>query len=356
MEFLLDYANNIYMYGNELFKKFCKERNIKKSTVEGYNVVLNHYADFHGENINALFKEAYDDEKNKIPLKDRRIKNRLLDFRNHIISILSSSTAKTYFTKVKTFYMHFGIEIPYLPTVQYDRDYETSYFDLPTKKHIHDALEIVSVDLKAVILFMSSSGTAKAETLSLSVGDFIHATVEYHDGGHIKDVLDQLEMRSDVVPTFYLKRIKTGKYYYTFCSPEATDMIVKYLKIRGNLKTDDRLFDFSDAALLNRFKEINDSMGWGCKGRYRFFRTHALRKFHASNIGLNAEYIDALQGRSKNRVHETYIKINPDKLKEVYKSAMHNVMIGETKHGHVEKQEFNIIINVFLSGKEYNIQ
>ena len=96
MEFLLDYANNIYMYGNELFKKFCKERNIKKSTVEGYNVVLNHYADFHGENINALFKEAYDDEKNKIPLKDRRIKNRLLDFRNHIISILSSSTAKTY--------------------------------------------------------------------------------------------------------------------------------------------------------------------------------------------------------------------------------------------------------------------
>ena len=46
----------------------------------------------------------------------------------------------------------------------------------------------------------------------------------------------------------------------------------------------------------------------------------------------------------------------PDKLKEVYKSAMHNVMIGETKHGHVEKQEFNIIINVFLSGKEYNIQ
>ena len=65
------------MYGNELFKKFCKERNIKKSTVEGYNVVLNHYVDFHGENINALFKEAYDDEKNKIPLKDRRIKNRL---------------------------------------------------------------------------------------------------------------------------------------------------------------------------------------------------------------------------------------------------------------------------------------
>ena len=35
---------------------------------------------------------------------------------------------------------------------------------------------------------------------------------------------------------------------------------------------------------------------------------------------------------------------------------MKNVMIYESKHiKEVEKQEFNIIINVFLSGKEYNI-
>ena len=354
MEFLLDYANNIYMYGNELFKKFCKERNIKKSTIEGYNVVLNHYVDFHGENINALFKEAYDDEKNKIPLKDRRIKNRLLDFRNHIISILSSSTAKTYFTKVKTFYMHFGIEIPYLPSVQYSNDYETSYFDLPTRKHIREALNMVGIDLKAVILFMSSSGTAKAETLSLTIGDFIDATVEYHNGRSVDKVLDELEGRDDVVPTFYLRRIKTDKYYYTFCSPEATQMIVKSLKMRKNLKNSDRLFDFSDETLMNRFKKINDAMNWGRKGNYRFFRSHTLRKFHASNIGLSAEYVDALQGRNKNPVHRTYIKTNPEKLKSIYKSVMGNVMIYE-KDENIVKQEFNIIINVFLAGQEYNI-
>lgn len=343
------------MYDNYLFKKFCKDRNIKKSTVEGYNVALNQYVNFQGESIDCLIREAHDDEKNKIPLKDRRIKNRLLDFRNHLMDNLSSSTSKTYFTKVKTFYMHFGVEIPYLPTVQYDKDYETNYFDLPTKKHIARALSIVSVDLKAVILFISSSGTAKAETLSLSVDDFIQATQDFHDGGSIKEILDTLENREDVVPTFYLRRVKTDKYYYTFCSPEASKMIVKYLKTRKDLKLEDQLFDFSDAALLNRFKQINDDLGWGRKGKYRFFRTHALRKFHASNIGLNAEYVDALQGRSKNSVHETYIKVNPDKLKEIYKSAMHNVMINENKPSNVEKQEFNIIINIFLSGKEYNI-
>ena len=345
------------MYSNDFFKQFCKERNIKKSTVDGYNIALNQYVDFQGESIEYLIKEAYSDGKNKIPLKDRKLKQRLLNFRDFLINgDLSPTTAKTYFSKVKTFYMHLEIEIPYLPTIQYERDYETSYFDLPTRKHIREALEIVSVDLKAVILFMSSSGTAKAETLSLSVGDFIHATMEYHDGRHIKDVLNQLENRGNVVPTFYLKRIKTDKYYYTFCSPEASRMIVKYLKTRKNLKREDKLFDFSDATLMSRFKQVNDSMGWGRKGKYRFFRTHTLRKFHASNIGLNAEYIDALQGRSKNQVHEAYIKTNPDKLKEIYKSAMHNVIIGENKHDHIEKQEFNIIINVFLSGKEYNIQ
>ena len=102
---------------------------------------------------------------------------------------------------------------------------------------------------------------------------------------------------------------------------------------------------------------INDNMNWGFKGRYRFFRSHTLRKFHASNIGLSAEYIDSLQGRSKNVVHETYIKTNPKKLKEIYKSVMKNVLIYDKKEIHKEtpKQEFNIIINVFLSGKEYNV-
>ena len=69
-------------------------------------------------------------------------------------------------------------------------------------------------------------------------------------------------------------------------------------------------------------------MNWGFKGKYRFFRSHTLRKFHASNIGLSSEYIDILQGRSKNKVHDTYIKTNPQKLKEIYISVMENVMIN----------------------------
>lgn len=347
------------MYTNKLLKKFCKERNIKNSTKKAYESALNKYSSFNNESIDKLIQEALTDEKNKIPLKERKIKNRLLNFRNYLLNNdMTTNTVKTYFSRIKTFYSHFEIEIPYLPQVKYGKSYQTNYLDLPTKKDIKNALEITSDDMKAIILFMSSSGTAKAETLSLTILDFINSTSTYHNGGSIDEVLKCLEKKDNIVPTFYLRRIKTDKFYYTFCSPEASKAIIKYLKSRKNLKRNDKLFDFSNSALLRRFKTINDQMNWGFKGKYRFFRTHTLRKFHASNIGLSAEYIDSLQGRGKNQVHEAYIKTNPKKLKEIYENAMKNVIIDpktDDKPKIIEKQEFNIIINVFLSGKEYNI-
>ena len=329
------------MFNNRLFQKFCRDRNVKESTKQGYESALKNYMEYHQETLTTLIDEAIAEENQGIPLKNRKLKKRLLNYRNYLLKSKSSpNTVRTYFTKVKTFYKHFEIELPVLPDAKYNKLYETNYLDL---------------DLRAVILFMSSSGTAKAETLSLKVEQFITGTQDYHDGGDIEVILNTLEHKRNVVPTFYLKRIKTDKYYYTFCSPEASREIVKYLKTRPGVKLSDPLFDFSASTLLARFQEINDGMGWGFKGKYRFFRSHALRKFHASNIGLSAEYIDELQGRSKNMIHETYIKTNPEKLKSIYKSAMKNVMISEENIPDIQHQEFSITINIFLSGKEYNI-
>jgi hypothetical protein len=344
------------MYSNKLFQKFCKDRNIKSSTQNGYVSALKCYEDFQKDSIENLFAEARAEENQMILLKDRKIKKRLMEFRSFLLnSDLSPYTSKTYFSKVKTFYLHFDIELPHLPQAKYDKMYETNYLDLPTRKHIHDALLISPIDVKAVILFMSSSGTAMAETLSLTVEHFIVATQEYHNGGTVESVLETLDKKTNVVPTFYLKRIKTDKYYYTFCTPQASSCIVKYLKTREGLKLDDPLFDFTSSQLLSKFQNINDKMKWGFKGKYRFFRSHTLRKFHASNIGLSADYVDSLQGRSKNEIHETYIKTNPSRLKEIYMSVMENLCIHEKRMEESKKQEFNIIINVFLSGKEFNI-
>lgn len=341
---------------SNLFKNFIKDRHLSSSTEKGYYSALKSYSGFQKQSLEYLIQEALDDENERIPLKDRRLKSRLLKYRNFLLKNSdSSNTIKTYFTKVKTFYTHYEIELPILPDVKYKKEYETNYYDLPTKDHIRLVTEKYDILIRSIVLFMSSSGTAKAETLSLTVEDWIKGCREYYNNTltDLSLILDELNKKQEVIPTLYLRRIKTDKYYYTFCSSEASKEVIKYLMMRKNLKMSDPLFDIKPSTLLTRFQEINDENGWGFKGNYRFFRSHALRKFHASNLGIGAEYIDALQGRSKNQIHSTYIKTNPEKLKKIYKENMENVMIN--KQEKEIKQEFTIVINVFLSGKEYNI-
>ena len=353
------------MISDDLFLGFCTNRNIKDSTIKSYRLAILKYESFNQRLMDDLIEEAIIDEESAVPLKNRRIKKRLLDFRAFLLdSDLSVGTVRTYLSRIRTFYRHFEVELPYLNDISLDEEYLSSSGDLPTKCDIRRACDISSLDFKAVILFMSSSGCAKAETLSLTVGEFIKETEDYHGGGAIDDVLECLENRKDIVPTFYLKRVKTNKFYHTFCSPEASHSIVKYLLSRESLTLEDKLFDFTDSSLIYSFKKVNDKLDMGFVGKYRFFRSHALRKYHASNIGLSADYIDALQGRAKTKVHEAYIKTNPNKLKEIYISAMHNVMVSdewierndvkkEERSIVVEKQVINIVINFSLDGMDY---
>lgn len=339
---------------NEIFiKKLCDERNIRQNTIQGYYSSLNKYSEFSEHSLEYLLNEALIEEKQEIPLKNRTIRKRLIDFRKYLInSELSINTSKTYFAKVLVFYKHFEVELPNLPEVQLKKEYESGYQDLPTKEDITKALEISNPLMKAIILFMSSSGTAKAETLSLTVNDFINATKDYHKNGNTNEIIEQLCKKSNVIPTFYLKRIKTNKYYYTYCSFEATTYILNYLKTRKNLKKEDKLFDITDSSLTLKFRQINDGLNWGFKGKYRFFRSHTLRKFHASNIGLSSDYIDLLQGRGRSDIHETYIKTNPKELKKIYQKSMHKLLIFNKPYPEIH-EDYTIIINLYFSGHEY---
>ena len=136
------------MYSNKLFEKFCNDRNIKLSTQNGYKSALKCFENFQNDSIENLFIEARAEENKKIPHKDRKIKKRLMEFRSFLLnSNLSPNTSRTYFSKVKTFYLHFEFEIPHLPQAKYDKIYMSNYLDLPTKEHT--ALLISSIDVKA---------------------------------------------------------------------------------------------------------------------------------------------------------------------------------------------------------------
>lgn len=323
-----------------LIKEFGQARNLQKSSLDGYLSTLKLYTEYCHKNLGELIEEAHTEEDLKIPARSRKIKQRLLGYRSLLLDRgMAPRTARGYFVKIKTFYSHFEVELPQIPPFKWGLDYQTHYDDLPKKEHIIEALKISKQDMRALILFMSTSGTAKAETLSLTVGDFVDATSEYHNDDGLDSILETLGGRFDVVPTWYLKRIKTSKYYYTFNHPLATIEIVKYLKTRVNLDLIDKLFPFTSSLVLERFQRINDYFCWGFKGKYRFFRAHTLRKYHASNIGLPADQIDSLQGRSKNVVHETYIKPNPIELKKIYMDAMHRIEINLEEGDNVDGVE-----------------
>lgn len=320
-----------------LFMNFAHERNIKEGTLKGYESSLNKFCRFIGDNdLNEFIEDCLREEDEKVPERKKKVKKVLLDYRTSLLNTPSftHNSVKSYMGKIRTFLRHHEITVPDLPVPKYEKSYQASYFDLPSHEDIRSIVLDEDVHTGALILFMSSSGTARAETLSITVGVFLDACEEYYPSelrSNIGDVVDYLLDCEDVVPIFRMHRFKTDKDYYTCCSPEAVTYILQSLRSRINAGEvsceDDKLFPFNKHTLMVKFKRINDKHGWGFVGRYRFFRSHVLRKFFASNSGLSREWVDALEGRSKDEIGEAYFKTNPLELRDVYRSCMHRVMV-----------------------------
>lgn len=334
-----DEINERLNNSKEILNKFYHERNIKPATQKGYIASITRWFKYTDGKYNSL-QENIDfymkEEDEKIPMRNRCIKKEMLGFREWLLEdkgIKSDKSVRSYFSKLGTFFRHYGLEIPQLPQVKMEKGYVSSFNDLPTHAMIKTACEQSPLDLKALILFMSSSGSAKAETLSITVKMFLEGCNEYLEekatSNNIQETLKALTDKHDIVPMIYLRRIKTDKWYYTCCSPEASYMIIESLKTRKNLKWSDKLFDYTQSLILTRFQEINDNNNWGHVGAYRRFRSHALRKFMASNIGLPRDQVDSFQGRAKDMIQEAYFKQDPKSLKKLYMEVMHRVMVYE---------------------------
>lgn len=246
------------------------------------------------------------------------------------------STVKVHFQRILTIYRHFEIEIHNLPPINLKNTNKLKpimFEDLPTKEIIKEAVNITNPLMKAIILFISSSGCARQETLNITIQDFIDATREYHDSEDMYEIITILIKRNDVIPTFKLKRQKTNKFYFTFCSPEAVSFILDYLIIsKRKLRNEDKLFKTNLDYLNSYFNEINETLNLGKVRKYNRFRSHMLRKFHASALynhenGLSLEEIDALQGRGKNNTHSSYFMENPKNLKEKYINSLKSILI-----------------------------
>ena len=330
------------MKSNEdILNEIHQAKTHSKSSRKIYKNAVKQYCKQQQLTLEELLLEADYEEEQRIRWRDRKLKQRLLDFRQHLIKNYKKNTVQGYFNSIKAIYLFYEIEIGDLPSLNLksvNTPEPINYVDLPTKEIIKKALQIADPRMKAIILFMSSSGCAKKETLSLTIQDFIDATKEFHNSNDIYEVLQLLKDREDIIPMFRLKRQKTNKYYYTFCSPEAVQAIILYLlqldqDLKGDekLHPEDKLFPIHEDYVTILFIRLNNTLKLGKKGTYNRLRSHMMRKFHASqlyNAGLTLDEIDALQGRGKDATHSSYFLEDPKKLRQKYIAHMDAITIN----------------------------
>lgn len=314
------------MTNQEIAEEISTVKNHSQQTRNIYKRVINYYSEFNNMTIRELIDEADAEEEAGIRWKKRKLKSRLLRFRQHLVEEnYTKATIKQYFTVVKAVYRYFEIEIHIMPQLNEKNiniPQSLEYEDLLTHKELNMILDNVNAKFAAIILFMTSSGCARHETLSLTIQDYIDATNMYHDETDIYEVIKQLEKIDDVIPKFKLKRQKTNKYYSTFCSPEAVHAINNYLlNHRVNLKPADKLFKIKASYLPYALNKLNDELNLGYAGSFGRLRTHMFRKFHASMLlktGMTESEIDFLQGRGKSQTHTAYFYDDADDLREKY--------------------------------------
>ena len=310
-----------------IIKNFCYERGLKEVTIKSYTTAIGLYSQFHEMPFHELLDEAEREEQEGVKWKHSMLRTRLLAFRNHLLKKGHlANTVKGYTSRVRTVYEEgFDIEIGRMPKLNQKNVKKAtpiSYNDLPDKELIRHVLKMVNPLMRAIILFMTSSGCAKRETLNLTIQDFLDATYDYHGKSDFDEALVKLYDRNDVVPSWSLRRQKTNKYYTTFSSPESTAEILHYLIIdERELTNSSKLFDITSTHFNNTFGKINYQLKLGKAGAYNRFRSHMLRKFHASqlyNDGLSMDEIDELQGRGKDQTRTSYFMEDPLRLRSLY--------------------------------------
>ena len=321
---------------NELLNEIHIVKNHSEGTKKLYKFAVKHYTEYNSMSLSELLEEAELEEEQGIRWKKRKIKRRLLGFRQYLLDKYTYNTVSSMFHEIVYIYKYYEIEIMDLPRIN-KKGVKTSkpvtFKDLPDKEIIRNAIKISNTTMTAIILFMASSGCARRETLNLTIQDYIDALSEYTNKTNIYDIIRDLGPNCNVVPTFKLLRQKTDKYYTTYCSPEAVNAINLHILSRTEMVSGDSpLFKIDEYYFLQKFIDINNKMELGKVGAFNRFRSHMLRKFHASalyNDGMSLDKVNDLQGKAKNKTDASYFMTNPEDLKNEYIKHLPAVTIME---------------------------
>jgi len=334
---------NTFLEGEEKFQVFLTIKTLKPNTIEGYKYRIYEYSKSIGLSPTEFLLEAEEEEYEGIKLKRRKIRDHLIRFIQYLRKKgLKETSISNYLIYVKAFYSTFEIEIPKLP-IKLNSLPKKDYKERVSKKDIKKALKYSNQKYKAIILLMATSGMGSSEIRNLIFKDFLISLKEYiriplKEPYTAENIRNSLTENQHTIPTWHIQRLKTGKYYYTFSSPESVEAILNYMEYREAMNKpiiglDEPLFiGRNPGNILNKytmtsaFQKINDDAGFEKVGNKRYFTSHELRRFfsyQSLRTGLQEKDVKWLLGQKPKDTLNRYVKPDPQNLKIQY---MENVL------------------------------
>lgn len=341
---------------NQMFVR----KNLSEKRKNHYEVVLNELYQLTGKTPSELISEAKKEQRpyldnNQIIFKDiedRKITEYFYNYYQFLRNReLANNTINTKLTTFRAFYNEYDVELP--KNIKLDLTKKIlREGDIPNIDDIRKAVEnATSLRNKAIITFMASTGIRSGDVRNFKVSDFTRATEKYHNGDSIEDLLDDKHIK-DIIPCWYFKPEKTkkvGNICMTFNTPEASDLIIEYLKKRNDLREDDHLFlsqyreGLQPSGVINLYKELNDKLFGRNEDGKRFFHAHAMRKFFKSTIAHNSSDYNKskiLTGHSVSKIDMAYEELNEDIMKQFYMLLIPHLSIKDTEVKTIKDEDF----------------
>lgn len=278
---------------------------------------------------------------------------------------------------IKSFLLYNNVILPKLQRLPDDR----SEWYLLTNDDFKFVINDSSLVHASLIKFLMSSGMRIKDALSLTIGDFMEATSEYHNIVDVNDFIDNAP--SDMIGSYYFHPHKTQRFRIecqTFNDPETSNLILQNLrKIKNEyipyakkkydldlvMSKDDALFGSQKAnfkghiptkAIASRFwlknkklrehriQEIKQAIHNGKLSIEDYdkevskipkFHAHGCRKYFESMIARNCgdlRICTLLEGHvSPVATDSSYIKKEYNEVKEAYLSAIPDLSLEHTE-------------------------
>ena len=139
----------------------------------------------------------------------------------------SNSTINQNLMLINSFLKYYNITLPDMESLKKDPK-KWYLLEKEDFKYILNDSPLIHASL---IKFLQSSGMRISDALSLSIGDFMEATSEYHDFVDVNEFIEHAP--SDMIGTWYFHPQKTQKFQVpclTFNDPETSNLILQHLR------------------------------------------------------------------------------------------------------------------------------